>query len=322
MTILRINNADLPTGWIHERTDWQVSDTIDFSNIVLESLDDSVNLTTKIFNTRLDLDVKYYGRARMLLNNGFTEWSNIDIFTPRDANDVALINDIPSIITPPLLTTNFDKNAHPSAYFKLIGNEFDTLGNSSHESTTWLIEDSDGNAIWFKSNDTKNLTEILVDKYLPLHKLYRASVFYTSTNGDTSQLTTISFYTSNDNLVALNTTLTGIDSSIDLEIELPYMDGLDVLDWEFYSDENSVVTSASSDNTFTILSQYITPGVIHILRVRATINSNVGEWTYIYVIPRDTNFDYIIGDNLPYSEGNALIRFPLKLPFKFMPYNT
>ena len=48
MVVLRINNTDLPTGWTHEFTDWQISTSEDFSNIILSSMNDDVNLYTLI----------------------------------------------------------------------------------------------------------------------------------------------------------------------------------------------------------------------------------------------------------------------------------
>ncbi|MFK5883485.1 MAG: hypothetical protein QM489_03990, partial [Candidatus Izemoplasma sp.] len=53
----------------HVSTDWQVSTTADFSNIVFESLNDTVNLTSITLTSDLSTDTQYYLRAKF---NGST----------------------------------------------------------------------------------------------------------------------------------------------------------------------------------------------------------------------------------------------------------
>jgi len=318
MIVLRINNADLPTGWTHDKTDWQVSTDESFKDILVKSMDDEENLTTIIFNEKLDLGKKYYGRARMLLNTGFTEWSNIDVFIPKDANEVALNMDIPSIITAPTLTTKYEKDSHPNAYFKILGNEFSTLGNATHESTTWIVEDSEGTALWASIDDKDNLTSVLMDRYLPKNTVCHVHAAYKGSNGDISQFGTVSFYLSNDDRIVLHEKMKFIPPNVDLYVTLPFMEGLDTLEWEFLLEGEVVESGTTTECFFNISKDNLNAGVANVLRVRTTINSKRGEWTYTYVEPFNEDLELPTGDNIPYNGNNEQTYYPLDLPIKFV----
>lgn len=321
MVVLRINNTDLPTGWTHSATDWQVSTSENFSSILISSMNDSENLTTKVFSNNLELGVKYYGRARMLLNTGFTEWSNIDVFTPKDIDEVALLMDIPSIITTPTLKSNFDLNSHPSKFFTItIDNGFNTLGNATHESTSWIIEDDTGKPIWASFDDKENLLSLTSNVNLELNKVYRIHASIKGTNGDSSQYGTITFFTSDSKDFLLNRYLYRNDLTIDLDIIHPYIVGLDYLEYEVYKDETLVYNNSIIDNFFTIDKTYLSNDKINILKVRTEVNGKFGDWSYIYIIPVNTDGKINTGTNIPYSygiENDGFVSFPLRLPYKF-----
>lgn len=321
MVVLRINNTDLPTGWTHDATDWQVSTSENFSSILVSSMNDSENLTAIVFNNNLELGVKYYGRARMLLNTGFTEWSNIDVFTPKDIDEVALLMDIPSIITTPTLRSNFDLNSHPSKFFTItIDNGFNTLGNATHESTSWIIEDDTGKPIWASFDDKENLLSLTSNVNLELNKVYRIHASIKGTNGDSSQYGTITFYTSDSKDFLLTRYLYRNDLTVDLDIEHPYIVGLDYLEYEIYKDEEIVYNNSIIDNFFTIDKTYLSNDKIDILKVRTEVNGKFGDWSYIYIIPVNTDGKINTGNNIPYlygTENDGFVSFPLRFPYKF-----
>jgi len=318
MVVLRVNNADLPKGWTHDKTDWQVATDEEFKDILVESRDDSENLTTIIFNNKLELGKKYYGRARMLLNNGFTEWSNIDVFVPKDANEVALNMDIPSIITAPTLDTKFDSDAHPNAHFRVFTNDFSTLGNANHESTTWVIEDSEGKALWASVDDVDNKTSIMIDRYLPVNTLCRVHAAFKGSNGDISQFGTTTFYTSHSDIINVNRELRGIHANVDLDLSLPFIVGLDELNWEFYLDGALVQHGTTKETFFTVDKDNLKPGVTNVIRIKAKVNSIESEWTYAYITPVNENLEVPTGSNIPYNGNNEVQAYPLPLPHKFV----
>ena len=321
MVVLRINNTDLPTGWIHSATDWQISTSENFSNILVSSMNDDKNLTTIVFNNNLELGVKYYGRARMLLNTGFTEWSNIDVFTPKDIDEVALLMDIPSIITTPTLRSKFDLNSHPSRFFTVtIDNGFNTLGNATHESTSWIIEDDTGKPIWASFDDKENLLSLLVNVKLELNKVYRIHASIKGTNGDSSQYGTMTFFTSDSKEFLLTRFLYRNDLTVDLDIVHPYIVGLDFLEYEIYIDETLVYENTIVDNFFTINKEYLDDTKVTILKIRTEVNTKFGDWNYIYIIPVNNDIKENTGTNIPYLYGNndeGFVSFPLRFPHKF-----
>ena len=308
MVVLRINNTDLPTGWTHEFTDWQISTSEDFSNIILSSMNDSVNLYTLILNENLEFGVTYYARARMLLNTGFTEWSNIDIFSPKDIDETSLLMDIPSIITAPTLMTKYDKNAHPSTYFKVyITNGFSTLGNATHESTTWVIEDIAGKPIWASIDDKENLLELDINFKLPLNNFYRVHASLKGTNGDISQFGTVTFYASDDKLFLISRYIYRYDLNIDVDIIHPFIVGLDYMEYEVYSDGNIIHTDKIIDEFFTIDHNILDDDKINLVKIRTEVNTKYRDYSYIFIVPyghKDRN-------------ENDYRGFPLKLEHKF-----
>ncbi len=319
MIILRINNADLPSGWTHDSTDWQISETEDFSDILVESLNDEENLTTIIFNNKLDLGKEYYGRARMLLSKGFTEWSNIDVFTPKDVDEVTMLMDIPSVITTPTLTTNYDKNSHPTALFKInVENGFSTLGNATHESTTWIVSDMLGNVLWSSIDDKVNLVHVVLPFILPTDKVYHIHAMLKGTNGDNSQIGTITLYPSNDTGNPLNRIIYRQVTDGDLEIEHPYVEGLDLIEYEVYNDDINMVTDDTVESFFTLEETVFDVIFPSILRMRTTVNDIPNEWTTILIFTVE-NIENRTGGNIPYpfDVDAEIVEFPLPFPIKF-----
>lgn len=321
MAVLRINNADLPSGYTHDFTDWQISTTVDFSNIIARSDEDPINLTTIFFNIELELGKDYYGRARMRLNTGWTEWSNVKVFTPKDVDESNLIMDIPSVITAPTLKTKFDLNSHPSTMFKIEAiNGFNTLGNAKHESTSWIIEDSTGKPVWTSLDDRENLLSLDVDIDLPLHNVYHIHASFKGSNGDASQFGTVTLFTSDDINYQLFRKMFRIEGDPDLEVVHPFINGLDDIEWELYSDGMLTDSGLTVDPFFTIGRTLLDTDTVDILKLRTKVNSIVNEWTYIYIITEKSGVEQNTGDNIPYLNGavdDGFVSFPLRLPHKF-----
>lgn len=318
--IQRINDADLPKGWTHEATDWQVATDPDFKNILVESLNDSDNLTTIAHNTKTEVGETYYGRSRMLLNTGFTEWSDIGIFTPKDIDDVVSNMDIPSIITAPTVTTKYDSDSHPSSGFYIEASKFATLGTASHMSTDWVIESSKGKAVWASLGNKHDLNSILIDKILPVNEVYHAHASFKGSNFDISQYGTTTFYVSNDELLVLNTKLVGINSNVNLVLDIPEIPGLNILEWKLLKEGETVNSGYRTDTFLTIDKDDLEPGVDYILAIKLKVNSKEGEWSYSYFTPLDVAIELPTSNNVPYNGNGKADFFPISFPLKFVNY--
>lgn len=220
MVVARLFNLQLEAGVTHIATDYQIATDLLFNNIVLSSIHDTVNLQTKIFNESLDPTIPYYLRTRALLSTGYTYYSNISKFTPKDVDRIEFDTDMPSVLGIPRITTTGSFNAHPITMFSINVEGFTSVGTATHEFTTYIIEDLDGMILW-KREKSLDLTSIDVnDIVLKANTVYRMSAIFHASSGDVSQVSTVTFKTGINKNVNLNTNLNelNLDTTNDIKI--------------------------------------------------------------------------------------------------------
>ena len=176
MLIGSILELDLSKGVKHLQTSWQISDKQDFSNILVESLNDSVNLTSIVFpDLSVDVNTQLYGRARILTDiGGWSAFNNLDIVTTDSDEDIFTLPC--KISVPRLYTSKYGSKAtrqteddltftnHPLTLFYISNDEsYTVIGDAIHNASSWWIEDLDGNVVWKSLKDSINLNIILVD---------------------------------------------------------------------------------------------------------------------------------------------------------------
>lgn len=105
MVLLNMYSLDLKNGAEHLATDWEVSDSLSFENILLSKKEDYINKKKILFSNNLDPTLKYYARARPLLSTGYAEWGNIDVFTVVSDNDIRPQEIFPTRVSIPILST-------------------------------------------------------------------------------------------------------------------------------------------------------------------------------------------------------------------------
>jgi len=194
--VLRLNSVTLPTGVTHTYTDWQVSDDINFDNIVLESLNDEESKLLKIFYATLE-DKTYYARARMLLSTGYTKWAKLKDFTPATIDNTTLGLTIPISIGVPKVTTSSDINNHKLSDFSIYITNPPLLADEvQYTSTTWIIEDIFGKVAFIQPNDSDNMNRLDIStiRLKPL-SIYRIKAFRKTDSNDISPMGTITIKT-------------------------------------------------------------------------------------------------------------------------------
>ena len=205
MVILMLTPPVLSPGFTHDASDYQISTDPLFSSnsIVKEVLGDTTNKLIKTFDLDLDPEVQYYARARYVLNRFIAEWSNIDIIIPKDVSDLNIHMDIPSVVSIPQISLDFNTNNMPTTFFTITTNNIATTSNAQHLFTSYIITDTDGNVHLSNIEDTKHLNsfKVIKDK-LPENKTYILHVQHGSTSGDVSDFGKVVFKT---------TTIGGID---------------------------------------------------------------------------------------------------------------
>lgn len=105
MIILDAISLDLDKKVDHLATTWEVSDDLDFINIILRSEEDYKNKLNIIFSQNLDPNIRYYARARALLSTGWTEWGNVEVFKVINNNDLRPQDIFPTRVSIPRIET-------------------------------------------------------------------------------------------------------------------------------------------------------------------------------------------------------------------------
>lgn len=241
MVILRIRQLDLDDQVDHIATDWQVSDTVNFSNIICNSVQNSKNIRSIIFNKDLDPNIKYYARARALLSTGYTEWGNLDIFTVDNTVQLDQNDDLPSNISIPKIKTKNEKgdlkaNKHDTTLFDIVVSGFSVVGNATLSSTSYWIEDIHGNVVWSHIYNTVNKNQISVqDIVLKANSVYTIKAVFHSTSNDSSQIASYTIYTNGGSGIEVTSYLDNIDPSIDNNLEISSLDNVKSVTWELIS---------------------------------------------------------------------------------------
>ena len=189
MIILRLNNITLEPGVTHDATDWEVSDVLDFSNIIVSSIADTNFLTLRLFKYVGDANTQLYARAKPKLSTGYTQYVNLDVTIVEDVYEPVDTLDIPSVVSVPIITTDSNYNNHVPTLFNINLTGYGVDGDATLEATTWLITNLKGEIIWRNEYDRVNKTSLLFkDKILEIDNVYIIKAMFHSTSGDTSQV--------------------------------------------------------------------------------------------------------------------------------------
>ena len=241
MVILRIRQLDLDQQVDHVATDWQVSDTMNFSNILCESIQNVKNKRSMIFNKELDPNVRYYARARALLTTGYTEWGNLDIFTVDNTVSLNGNEDMPSQIAIPIIRTKnevgyIEAGAHDTTLFDIEVMGYSVVGNATLDSTSYWIEDIYGTVIWSSIYNTVNKNRITVqDVILKANSVYVIKAVFHSTSNDASQIASYTIQTNGGSGVEVLTYLDNVNPAVDNEIEVSPLDDVKKIKYEILS---------------------------------------------------------------------------------------
>lgn len=208
MVILYLSNQlQLKDDATHIRTLFELSDTMNFSNIIRRS-DSAENKHAVLFDIDLDPNVKYYARAQALLSTGWTKYSNLDIVEVRLSGLTGYMNSIlPSKISTPILSTNSTQGEHSLTNFVIEATGFNRVGTSKHNKTIYFITDKHNNLLWYRISEIE-LNKIEVnDLILEEDDIYKINAIFGSSSYDHSQVASMTIVTGgNKNLYLLSDT--------------------------------------------------------------------------------------------------------------------
>lgn len=181
--------ATTPTGsGVHAYSKWQIATDSAFTNVVFDSGNDAVNLTSiTVPSGNLSISSNYYVRVRYASSTiGLSAWSAVNGFatvTKYIQAPTVSVSDGPSNVTEtPTIT---------GSAFTVVG------GTDAHASTDWrIIKVSDGSVVWQSIGNTTNKTSIVVPAGILLQSTsYKAQARYNSTSAGTSAWGEYSFTT-------------------------------------------------------------------------------------------------------------------------------
>lgn len=290
MVSMRITTLDLGDSVTHVSTDWQIATNKLFTSdsIVCESKEDKINKTHIEFNDILDPTITYYGRTRELLSTGYTMWGAVDVFIPKDINDIEIDSDIPTKVGPPNIISSSSFSDHALSLFTLSVTGYSVVGTAKHTATTWIIEDLDSNIIWSSINDTFNKTNIHVNSViLNTNKVYRIRAVFHTSSVDSSQVATKTLVTKESRYIKLLTVLTLVKVSEPLELTINSLIGLNKVEWKIFSlvknestlvweqitDQNELTTVSVPADTFFTKTRYM-------LMIKTNLEDNWGYFTF------------------------------------------
>lgn len=295
MVLLRVESLELDPNVKVIAMDWQLSDTINFKNILAESIGDTVNINSILFNMVLEPGVKYYARARALLEGrGYTIWGNLDVFKVKTYNDFENTTDLPTPVATPIVSTSSLAYNHMPTLFKIYAKGFSVIGNARHVATSYFVENLEGEIIWSRSYDTINKDEILAsDIFLEDNTVYRIKVMFHTSSNDTSALGAKTIKTapaiSNPVTNFFLNQLRTMDWSVANDVIFPKVVGADSYTVTLSEVNNDVTTEVStwvqvdSNCTITLKPDTLREDRAYIIIVEPNVGESVTYYFYTYM---------------------------------------
>jgi len=302
MITLQITNIELPTGYTHDATDWQVATSKTFSadSIVAESLNDSEQKTVKLFDLPLDPQIKHYSRARILFNRGYSKWAIIDEFYPKDINEISLDLDLPGALSVPVFAHDYNLNKFPTTKFTINLEGFSSTGTGKHVATNWLIEDMDGKVLLTVDNDDRNLvTRTFTELVLPFSQIIKISASFISSSNDVSDMSTMTVVTKGmyDIDPIIITDVGRIIPEHDKVVETTQIVGLTKIEWKLYDADDVLVWSMDTVGTKVVIpGQYFTDNTHGRITIKSFTITDHSE-----VISKDFKVVDVLPSTLPYN---------------------
>ena len=283
--ILTLPKLDIPTtlGWKHEGSSWYIATDVSFSDssIVAKSVEDTKNLTSIVFDVTLQPDVVYYSKVRVFCNKGIIE-SDVDITEVKDFIKITNTHPIPSIVNRPTITFVDNKKDLPATLFDISTTAISTSSNSKHESTSYLIETLDGEAVYSKLNTKDELTrKSFNDVVLEDGRPYVLRVMHTSTSGDTSVFAEEVIVVKDVSEINISSTLDNVDVGNGFNVVLDPINNFKNMEVGLYAtglngEEKSVYSATVNGLTKVIPNSYFTADNTnkYILRIKVTRTNN------------------------------------------------
>lgn len=309
---------------VHRASLWQVATDTDFTDIVAETEQTGVDLTSYTANNLL-ANTTYYARVKYFgYTKGNSGWS-----------DVVSINTLSSYVIPPLITSPFNNVINLGPSIDLESSSFRTLSFSDeHVSSDWQVATDTAftNIVFEKLNDSEFKIQCHIDR-LPPNDIYYARVRYNSDINGTSNWSEIVSFTTKVSYIKKPIILQPVANSEGLgpvvnitstEFEALDVDEHTVSDWQVSKTEDFSVIAYSSIDSSDNLTSYsiknIDASSKYYIRVRYKGNQNYySEWSNVSYF--FTHASYIKTPEILKPEHGNLDEGPV-IAFSSTPYEA
>lgn len=284
----------------------EVSTDSNFSNLAYTTGDDITNETIFHIPVELTPGRVYYVRGRLIHKQGLTDWfSNSFTAVAVEVNELNLYPTVPVKLKAPELQLEVPGSEQPIENFK-VRSLFQSPSGNDVISTSWIIEDIHGDAVFYLSNSGNNLFYLQVDFTLDKNKVYVIKCRHTLRSNDSTVFGSIPIYTTSSveftylpDLIELNkgTNIANLFYKIP-----PYIDHIEFNVYNNWELALSGVSLVSSKNMIDLSAIIITSSNRLVVQARAVNidGSRKSEWEYCTLDLSDNNV------LLPHSLPKAL----------------
>jgi hypothetical protein len=290
MIVLKIEDFKIPDNATIVSTYFMVARDVNFTDIVANIENDTVNLLLRRINIEVTEGQIYYAKTRFVYNTGMSQWSKTVSARATDTNELTMVIHTPVKVENPEISFKFSELTQPSSLMgvALVYQQPNIREIVKHVS--WIIEDMSGKTVFESLEDTNNIDGIVITKALDRNQCFVIKVKITTTTDDSSGFSSQVFYTGHDSNLELYIDATAIDINSDdylfnfYKLQNFKQLKLDVYDKDYnfirtvYFTSNNIVASDIFLDTLT----QDTESQLYYLRFVATYDTgDVGEPTVI-----------------------------------------
>jgi len=173
----------------HIATNWWIYEDEALTQVVKESLNDTVNLTTKIFDdSDLDPDKTYYAVAQELFETYDAEPSQASILRVKDNSSLVVNKDLPAAMPAPSPQILLDANNAPANFIPISIPPVQSDSDAYCVAVDIVITDQEGR-VYYKELKSNAVTgKVIETAGLEPGKLYILAITQYASNGDVTPI--------------------------------------------------------------------------------------------------------------------------------------
>ncbi len=304
---IMLNDLVLPDGVTILYTTWTITCNGD---IVHYTAMDEENLTSKVFTDVFEVGKTYEVVMSMVRTDGPTINTKPLVITVTSGEDIYELYPMPSVIDTPVVTIDGDMNSIPTSGITFRGSNILVAGNASHDTSSWWLTNDLNQIIWREFDSQLHKTEITLEGVdLKPDRVYTMHVVYKGTNRDVSGVGSITFKPNTMMELSLDGDLSNAYYGYPIDTRLSSVDAsMTLFEYELLGGGTDSLFVGSNNTGELNLNGLLLDSAYEffILRIRATISSNVIGWKYIKFYPKEFKVESDVWNDYTYEYDNVI----------------